>query len=67
MLASSADAFARARSVNLTVPPAGRSTPSAAAPRPFHRLDHARHLLTRHPGDAGGGGAERGAGAGGGI
>ena len=26
------------------------------APGPRHRLDHAGHLLTRHPGDAGGGG-----------
>jgi len=28
---------------------------SRPRPRP-HRLDHARYLLARHPGDAGGGG-----------
>ena len=44
---------------------AGRHQPQGGlrAPRPRHRLDHARHLLARHPGDAGGGGgADRGAG-----
>ena len=45
--------------------PAGRHPPQGRlrAPRPRHRLDHAGHLLARHPGDAGGGGGvDRGSG-----
>ena len=38
------------------------------ASRACHRLDHTRHLLARHPGDAGrGGDADRGAGVRGGV
>ena len=58
------------RHTHATPGAAGRHPPQGRLRAAWARdhLDHARHLLARDPGDAGGGGgADRGAGAGGGI